>query len=143
MLYGIGAAVAIVAELAKVPPLAFALGMYLPLQLTTPLLVGGFISHLVKNSTKDKELAEKRHNRGTLVSSGFIAGGALMGIVLAVMKLLRIDHAVSLGIPMVLENGRWVDGPARAWFLNYGEVLSLLAFILLAGFVYFHAKREK
>jgi len=143
MLYGIGAAVAIVAELAKVPPLPFALGMYLPLQLTTPLLVGGFISHLVKTSTTDKELAEKRYNRGTLVSSGFIAGGALMGIVLAVMKLLKIDHAVSLGIPMVLEGGRWVDGAPRAWFTSYGEIFSLVAFILLVGFVYFDAKRAK
>jgi putative OPT family oligopeptide transporter len=143
MLYGIGASVAIVAELAKVPPLPFALGMYLPLQLTTPLLVGGFISHLVKNSTKDKALAEKRYNRGTLVSSGFIAGGALMGIVLAVMKLLKIDHAVSLGIPMVLENGRWVDGAPWPWFASYGEIFSLAAFILLVGFVYFDAKRAK
>ncbi len=143
MLYGIGASVAIVAELAKVPPLPFALGMYLPLQLTTPLLVGGFISHLVKSSTKDKALAEKRYNRGTLVSSGFIAGGALMGIVLAVMKLLKIDHAVSLGIPMVLENGQWVDAAPRAWFASYGEIFSLAAFILLVGFVYFDAKRAK
>ena len=143
MLYGIGASVAIVAELAKIPPLAFALGMYLPLQLTTPLLVGGFISHLVKSSTKDKELAEKRHNRGTLVSSGFIAGGALMGIVLAVLKLLKVDHAVSLGIPMVLKDGQWVDGTPLPWFANYGEILGLAAFILLVGFVYFDAKKAK
>ncbi len=60
--------------------------MYLPLHLTTPLVVGGFIAHLVKGSTKDKELAEKRHNRGTLICSGFIAGGALIGIILAILK---------------------------------------------------------
>lgn len=143
LLYGIGAAVAIVAELSKIPPLAFALGMYLPLHLTTPLLVGGFLSYLVKNSTKDKELAEKRHNRGMLISSGFIAGGALMGIVLAVLKLANLDHYVSLGIPMVMENGRWVDGPPAAWFSQYGEIISLVAFIVLIGFVYWQSKKEK
>ncbi|HNS04844.1 MAG TPA: oligopeptide transporter, OPT family, partial [Candidatus Saccharicenans sp.] len=120
LLYGVGAAVAIVAELSALPPLPLALGMYLPLHLTTPLLVGGFLSHLVKKSTRDKELAERRHNRGTLISSGFIAGGALMGIVLAVLKLTKLDHYVSLGIPMVLENGKWVDGQPAGWFAQYG-----------------------
>ena len=143
LLYAIGVSVALVAELAKIPPLAFALGMYLPLPLTTPLLVGGFLSHLVKSSTKDKELAERRNNRGTLISSGFIAGGALMGIVLAVLKLLKVDHAISLGIPMVLENGRWVDGTPWPWFGAYGQIISLVAFVLLCGFVYWDARRQK
>ncbi len=143
LLYGIGVAIALVAELAKIPPLAFALGMYLPLELTTPLLVGGFLSHLVKKSTKDGDLAERRHNRGTLVASGFIAGGALMGIVLAVLKLTKVDHFISLGIPMVLEAGRWVDGTPRSWFEGYGEIFSLAAFLLLLGFVYWEAKRAK
>ncbi len=143
LLYGIGASIAIVAELCKIPPLPLALGMYLPLPLTTPLLVGGFLSHLVKKSTKDKELAEKRHNRGMLISSGFIAGGALMGIVLAVLKLAKVDHYFSLGIPMILENGKWVDGTPAIWFSRYGEIISLVAFVLLIGFVYLQAKKEK
>jgi branched-subunit amino acid permease len=143
LLYAMGASVALVAELAKVPPLAFALGMYLPLPLTTPLLVGGFISHLVKKSTKDKELAERRNNRGTLISSGFIAGGALMGIVLAVLKLTNLDHYVSLGISMVLEGGRWVDGAPASWFGRYGQIISLVAFVLLCSFVYWDARRQK
>jgi len=143
LLYGIGASIAIVAELSKIPPLPFALGMYLPLHLTTPLLVGGFLSHLVKKSTRDKELAEKRHNRGMLVSSGFIAGGALMGIVLAVLKLTNVDHYVSLGITMVLENGKWVDSNPTAWFSQYGEMISLAVFILLLGFVYWDSKKGK
>jgi putative OPT family oligopeptide transporter len=143
LLYGIGASIAIVTELSKIPPLPFALGMYLPLHLTTPLLVGGFLSHMVKKSTTDKELAEKRHNRGMLISSGFIAGGALMGIVLAVLKLTNVDHYVSLGIPMILENGKWVDSNPTAWFSQYGEIISLAAFILLLGFVYWQSKKEK
>ncbi len=143
LLYGIGISIALVCELAKIPSLPFALGMYLPLELTTPLLVGGFLSHLVKKSTKDKALAERRNNRGTLVSSGFIAGGALMGIVLAVLKLTGTDHSVSLGINMVLENGKWIDGPAAGWFANYGEIFSLIAFALLCGFVYWDAKKAE
>jgi len=138
-----GGTLALVAELAKVPPLAFALGMYLPLPLTTPLLVGGFISHLVKSSTKDKALAERRTNRGTLISSGFIAGGALMGILLAVLKLAGLDRYVSLGIAMVLENGRWVDGAPAAWFTSFGQIGSLIAFTLLCAFVYWDARRTK
>ena len=143
LLYAMGASVALTAELAKVPPLAFALGMYLPLPLTTPLLVGGFISHLVRKSTKDKDLAERRNNRGTLISSGFIAGGALMGILLAVLKLAGLDRHISLGISMVLENGRWVDGAPAAWFTSFGQIGSLIAFTLLCAFVYFDARRTK
>ncbi len=143
ILYGIGVSIAIVLELAKVPPLAFALGMYLPLELTTPLLIGGFISHAVKKSTKDKELADRRNNRGTLIASGFIAGGALMGIVLAILKLTRIDHIMSLGIPMILENGIWTDGLPAAWFDKFGEPISLTVFVLLCAFVYGYAKKAE
>ncbi len=143
LLYGIGIAVALMLELAKVPPLAFALGMYLPLQLTTPLLVGGFLSHLVGKSTKDPALAERRVNRGTLVSSGFIAGGALIGVVLAILKLASIDRFISVGVPLVLEGNRWVDGPVKAWYSSYGEIFSLVAFILLCSWVYFDAKKAR
>ncbi len=143
LLYGIGASIAIVAELCKIPPLPLALGMYLPLHLTTPLLVGGFLSHLVKKSSPDREVAEKRHNRGMLISSGFIAGGALMGVVLAVLKLANLDHYLSLGIPMVLENGKWVDGLPASWYTQYGQIISLAVFILLIGFVYLQSKKAK
>lgn len=143
ILYGVGASVTIIMEMAKVPSLAFALGMYLPLHLTTPLVVGGFIAHLVKGSTKDKELAEKRHNRGTLICSGFIAGGALIGIILAILKMAKLDHFISWGIPMMLENGLWVDGPPAAWYANYGEVMSLIAFVILIWFVYSRSKKAK
>jgi putative OPT family oligopeptide transporter len=143
LLYGIGASIAIVAELCKIPPLPLALGMYLPLHLTTPLLVGGFLSHLVKKSSPDREVAEKRHNRGMLISSGFIAGGALMGVVLAVLKLANLDHYLSLGIPMVLENGKWVDGLPASWYTQYGQIISLAVFILLIGFVYWQSKKAK
>lgn len=143
LLFGIGIFVALLIEMLSVPTLAFALGMYLPLELTTPLLVGGLLAHLVRKSSRDKGLASKRHNRAVLLSSGFIAGGAMMGIVLAFLKLAKIDHFLSLGIPMVLEQGKWVDGNPADWYSRYGEVISLFTFILLLVFVYWNAKKAK
>jgi len=66
-----------------------------------------------------------------------------MGIVLAVLKLAKVDHYISLGIPMVLENGKWVDGQPAGWFAQYGEIISLVVFILLIAFVYREAKKGK
>jgi len=143
ILYGMGAFIALTVELAGAPTLAFALGMYLPLALTTPLLIGGFVSHLVKKSTKDAELANLRNNRGTLIASGFIAGGALVGIILALLKILGLDHIISWGIPMVLSGARWVDGQPWPWFNQYGEVISLIAFLILINYVYWSARQAK
>jgi putative OPT family oligopeptide transporter len=143
VLYGLGVVIALVVELAGVPPLAFALGMYLPLELTTPLLVGGFVAHLVKKSTKDAELASLRHNRGTLIASGFIAGGALIGIVLAVLKILKLDHVISWGIPMIYSKTSWIDGQAMPWYAKYGEIISLIAFVILLNYLYWSARAAK
>ena len=143
ILFAVGMFIALLIEMSVVPTLAFALGMYLPLELTTPLLVGGLISHIVKKSTKDKDLAFRRNNRGILVASGFIAGGAMMGIVLAVLKIAKLDHFISLGVPMILQGTQWVDGAPRAWFAHYGEIFSLAAFALLLFYVYWEAKRAK
>ncbi len=142
-LYGMGVFIALAVELAGAPTLAFALGMYLPLELTTPLLVGGFLSHLVKKSSKNEALSTARNNRGTLIASGFIAGGALVGIILAILKILKIDRLFSWGIPLVLQGGRWVDGEPRAWFNQYGEIISIIAFLILIGYVYLSARRAK
>ena len=143
VLYGMGAFIALTVELAGAPTLAFALGMYLPLALTTPLLIGGFLAHLVKKSTKDAELATLRHNRGTLIASGFIAGGALVGIILALLKILKVDHIISWGVPIIFSEGSWIDGAAMPWFDKYGEVISLIAFLILINYVYWSARKAK
>ena len=80
-LYIVGAILALVLTMIKVPALAFALGMYIPLELNTPLLVGGLIAHFVSTRSKDEKINNARRERGTLIASGFIAGGALMGAV--------------------------------------------------------------
>jgi uncharacterized oligopeptide transporter (OPT) family protein len=96
MLYLAGAILALILNFMGVPVLAFALGMFIPLSLNTPLLVGGAISWLVsrkreKDGEKAEELAQARNERGTLIASGFIAGGALMGVVSALIKFCGVE----------------------------------------------------
>ena len=96
MLYFAGAALALILNFMGVPVLAFALGMFIPLSLNTPLLVGGAIAWLVsrkreKDGEKAEELAQARNEKGTLIASGFIAGGALMGVVSALIKFCGVE----------------------------------------------------
>ena len=140
LLYGTGALIAISMQMIGVPALAFALGMYIPLELNTPLLVGGFIAHLVtKSAGPDEKLASARNSRGILIASGFIAGGAVMGVVATVFKYLATDEkfasAVGTGIPSFF-----------AWNFGFGEgkgseLLALGAYVLLAAYMYWDARR--
>ncbi len=91
ILYGIGAVIAIILTLCKLPALPFALGMFIPIDLNLPLLVGGAIAWFVNTRSKDKEINDARSEKGTLIASGFIAGGALMGVVSAVLRFADID----------------------------------------------------
>ena len=144
LLYGLGVIIAIMLELVGVPPLAFALGMYLPIQLNVPLIIGGFLSWLVGRSSKDKVVSKQRKERGTLIASGFIAGGALMGVLGAVLNLDQIGTPVrfiSVGIQYVFDAGRWMRGAEANWFIDYGQWISFIAFIGLCLYVYFEAKR--
>ena len=88
ILYGIGGIVALLMDILGVPALAFALGMYLPQELNTPLLVGGFLAWLLGKSTDDESLAKKRVQKGTLIASGLLAGSALFGILGAVLRMI-------------------------------------------------------
>ena len=118
LLYGIGALIAIVLDRCKIPALAFALGMFIPLQLNLPLLVGGAISWYVTTRSKNEEENKARGERGTLIASGFIAGGALMGVVSALLKFGGFDFI----------NTAWLDNP-------WSQVCSLLAYFLLIFYV--------
>ena len=114
MLYAIGAAIAVVLTLCKIPALPFALGMFIPLSLNVPLVVGGAINWLVTTRSKDKKVNEERGERGNLIASGFIAGGALMGVVSALLRFGGIQF----------ESGQWWGNPLSEW-------LSLAAYLLL------------
>lgn len=117
ILYGIGAVLAIVLTWLKIPALAFALGMFIPLELNVPLVVGGAINWYVTTRTKDENINKERGEKGTLIASGFIAGGALMGVVSA---LLRFG-----GVNVV--NEEWLANPMS-------ELCSLVAYLLLIAF---------
>ena len=126
LLYGIGAAIAIVLTLCRVPALAFALGMFIPLSLNIPLLIGGLVAWYVSTRSKDKAVNTARSEKGTLVASGFIAGGALMGVVSAVIKFGGFD----LTIP------HWNTSAGGQW-------LSLVAYGALIGFFIWFVLRNK
>ncbi len=118
LLYGIGALLALILTAFKVPALAFALGMFIPLELNIPLLVGGAINWYVTSRSKNKQLNAARGERGTLLASGFIAGGALMGVLSVLLRFAGVD----------LMAAAWVE---TAW----AEALSLVAYIALIGYL--------
>ena len=126
LLYGIGAVIAIVLTLCRVPALAFALGMFIPMSLDVPLLIGGLVAWYVSTRSKDKAVNTARSEKGTLVASGFIAGGALMGVVSAVIKFGGLD----LTIP------HWNTSAGGQW-------LSLVAYGALIGFFIWFVLRNK
>lgn len=114
-LYAIGAVIALVLTYFRIPALAFALGMFIPLELNTPLLVGGAISWYVSTRSKDKAVNTARQEKGTLLASGFIAGGALMGVVSAALRFGGIN----------VMNTQWVESAGAEWLalVMYGAVI--------------------
>ena len=96
MLYGVGAILAVLLNWLGVPALAFSLGMFIPMELNAPLLVGGLISWFVSTRSKDEKVNNARRDRGTLLASGFIAGGALMGVVSAGMRFGGFSYSNQL-----------------------------------------------
>jgi putative OPT family oligopeptide transporter len=161
MLYALGALCALVIEMLGVSPLAFALGMYLPIQINMPLLVGGIISWLVIKSSESRVTGSEKNaddgrespkERGILIASGFIAGGALMGVIGAVLNLNEIGKPVrflSIGAKYVSsqvpETGKtiWDIGSYARYFQGFtGQLISLIGFAGLCAFCYFYAKKR-
>lgn len=114
ILYGIGAVLALVLDRCKVPALAFSLGMFIPIQLNIPLIIGGAVNWYVTTRSKDEQINKLRGDKGTLIASGFIAGGALMGVVSALIKFFGIEF----------DHAEW-------WQNHLSELLALVAYIAL------------
>ncbi|MBV6422039.1 MAG: hypothetical protein DAHOPDDO_03327 [Ignavibacteriaceae bacterium] len=125
-LYIVGAILALVLTMIKVPALAFALGMYIPLELNTPLLVGGLIAHFVSTRSKDENINNARRERGTLIASGFIAGGALMGVVSAILRWQGLNWV----------NYDWAESHAA-------ELIGIVMFALLCVYMIWDSLRGK
>ena len=126
MLYFCGAALALVLTPIGVPALAFALGMFIPMELNAPLVVGGLVAWFVSNRSKDEALNKARFDRGTLIASGFIAGGALMGVVSALLKFAEVDWFLS----------GWASSNAAEW-------TGLVMYLALIGYFGWHTLRAK
>ena len=123
-LYALGAVIAVVLTLCKVPALAFALGMFIPMELNVPLVIGGAISWYVTSRSKDEAVNKARGEHGNLIASGFIAGGALMGVISALLRFggIQFDYA------------EW-------WANPLSELCSLVAYVLLI--IYFIRATKK
>ena len=122
MLYFAGAALALILTMIGVPALAFALGMFIPLDLNTPLLIGGLVSWYVSTRSKDEKVNKMRRERGTLIASGFIAGGALMGVISAVLKYAGAD---------------WY----ATW--SWAEWLAVVMYVVIIGYFIWDSLRAK
>ncbi|MCL6099857.1 MAG: oligopeptide transporter, OPT family [Bacteroidetes bacterium] len=126
MLYLGGALLALILTMLKVPALAFALGMYIPMELNTPLLVGGLIAHFVSTRSKNESLNNSRRERGTLIASGFIAGGALFGVLSAILRYAGYNWV----------NTEWQES-------HSAELLALIMFCLIAVYMIWDSLRAK
>jgi len=126
MLYGAGAFLSLILTMIGVPALAFSLGMFIPLQLNTPLLAGGIIAHIVSTRSKDAKVNQARKERGTLIASGFIAGGALMGVISAVLKFGGINFV----------NTEWIES-------HPAEILGFVMFLVIGGYIIWESLRAK
>ena len=126
LLYGIGALLAILLTIIKIPALAFALGMFIPIELNVPLLIGGAISWYVSTRSKDKDLNKARLDRGTLLASGFIAGGALMGVVSVLIRLADVD----------LINEAWLKN-------NFSQLVAIVVYVALIIYLIKDSMRAK
>ena len=116
LLYGIGALLAVLLTFFKIPALAFALGMFIPLELNTPLVIGGFVSWYVSTRSKDEKVNKARLDKGTLLASGFIAGGALMGVVSTCIRFAGFEY-----------NNEMSEGALQA--------VGLIIYLLLIGYL--------
>lgn len=148
LLYIAGIILAVILEFIGIPPLAFALGLYLPLYLNTPVLAGGLIAHFVAKSSSDEKLVSARKERGTLIASGFIAGGAIMGVLAAL--IVYIGQSVTGNPDWNLKHvigTEYIDkatGVMHGWMTTSGaEILGFVMFFILLFYLYWDSKRAE
>ena len=137
-LYLVGAIIALILTTIGIPPLAFALGMYIPQELNVPLVFGGLVAWWVFSRTKDEKINNARSQRGTLIASGFIAGGALFGVMNAFLKFL--DQTLSERGIQIGYNNLFLTAWSES---TNAEILGLFMFILLMTYAIWDSMRAK
>ena len=135
-LYGIGGVFAVAAEMCGVSGLAFALGMYLPMELNSPLVLGAAVAWALRRSSPDATVASARQEEGTLVASGFIAGGALVGVLAALLRFVEESTGTRI-VPDLTQ----VPG-LGAWIAAWGNWTGLAVFLALGVGVYWYSRRQ-
>jgi putative OPT family oligopeptide transporter len=126
ILYIMGAVLALVLQAIGVPALPFSLGMFIPMSLNAPLVVGGLVAWFVSNRSKDEALNKARFDRGTLIASGFIAGGALMGVLTATLKFMDVQWEMTA----------WKESDAA-------QYVALAVYVVLIAYITIHSLRAK
>ena len=142
ILYMVGAIFALILNWLGVPTLAFCLGMFIPLQLNAPMLVGGAISWFVSHSSKDKEVSDARQDRGTLIASGLIAGGALFGVFAALTEFFKNPEATTgfAGFINACTPSHFLGAESAQ---SFTQIAGLVMYALLIIYLYTDAKRVK
>ena len=126
ILYIMGAVLALVLQAIGVPALPFSLGMFIPMSLNAPLVVGGLVAWFVSNRSEDEALNKARFDRGTLIASGFIAGGALMGVLTATLKFMDVQWEMTA----------WKESDAA-------QYVALAVYVVLIAYMTIHTLRAK
>lgn len=131
LFYGLGAVIALIISMLGISSLAFALGMYLPIELNSPIFIGAIVGYLIQKSTKDPKLSKVRNDKAILIASGFIAGGALAG--------------VADGITRAIAGLRGLDELPTLWGenINLPNWLGVCVFFILAVFLFWDAGKAK
>jgi putative OPT family oligopeptide transporter len=142
LLYGVGAAVVGLVELVGVSGLAFALGMYLPMELNTPILAGALVAGAIRRSSREPSLLKARSEKAVLIASGLIAGGAIIGVLSNGLVILD-DQWEAVDFVAALDGSRLfaAAGLAEETALRASNLLGLVAFLGLCGWVYWDACR--
>jgi len=139
-LFGLGVLLALILRMTGVPPLAFALGMYLPMQLNTPVLLGGILSWMVarKGGGEDDAEVKARTDRGVLIASGLMAGGAIIGAVDAISSAIVkqvTGSTAAKSVIHILSDDAFEGLP--------GEVIGTISLVALCTFVVWFSRRAK
>jgi putative OPT family oligopeptide transporter len=149
LMYGTGVVISIIVTMLGISGLAFALGMYLPMELNTPILVGAIVAHLVARSSRDEKLAKARSDKGILVASGLIAGGAICGVLISVLTAVNDEYFKTMDPPSDLMN--WLQIPPQLVALGWDRDgvagltnwLGLFMFLGLAVLAYLDCRRAR
>lgn len=156
LLYGLGVVVALIVELLGISALAFALGMYLPMEINTPILVGAFVALLLQKTAKSDGEARARKNKGVLIASGLVAGAAFMDVILGFVKLIdesgfgkevvvgTSTEVVGVIMPFLDIAGHLVSaGVNPESFARFANVLGLVMFLGLCAYMFWDCRRAK